>query len=75
MFGALPQPAHMPCPECGVSLPRSERDEHACDESQRIRFELLQLRAEIECFDAQLTAWLRTPEGRFAVFCAARSRS
>jgi hypothetical protein len=74
MFGALPQPAHMPCPECGASLARSEREEHACEESQRIRFELFQLRAEIELFDLQLSDWLKTSAGRFAVFYAAWSR-
>jgi hypothetical protein len=74
MFGSLPQPAQMPCPECGASLARGELEEHACDEAQRIRFELFQLRAEVESFDDDLSAWLNTNAGRFEVFYAAWQR-
>jgi hypothetical protein len=75
MFGSLPQPAFMPCPECGASLARGERDRHACEEAQRIRYELFQLRAELDRFDAELEAWLDTNAGRFAVFYAAWRRA
>lgn len=75
MFGSLPQPAYMPCPECGASLARTEREEHACEEDQRIRYELFQLRTEIDRFDTELAAWLDTSAGRFAVFYAAWRRT
>jgi hypothetical protein len=74
MFGSLPQPAHMPCPDCGVSVPRGVRAEHVCDEAQRTSYELLQLRIEAERFDTELTAWLATPAGRFAIYYAERER-
>jgi hypothetical protein len=74
MFGALPQPTHVPCPECGASIPRGERDNHACDEAQRIRHELFQLRAEVNRFEGDFAAWLKTNAGRFAVFYAAWQR-
>ena len=75
MFGSLPQPAFMPCPECGASLARGEQAGHACEEAQRIRYELFQLRAELDRFDAELEAWLDTSAGRFAVYYAAWRRA
>lgn len=74
MFGSLPQPAHMPCPDCGASVPRAEHGEHVCEPDQRERFQLFQVRLELEQFDGELTSWLATPSGRFAVFYAARQR-
>jgi hypothetical protein len=74
MFGSLPQPAHMPCPECGASIPRGQHSEHACDEAQRIRYELFQLREEVERFESDFGAWLKTDAGRFEVFYAAHRR-
>lgn len=63
-----------PCPDCGASVPREELDEHVCDEGQRIRYELFKIRLEVDRFDRELTGWLATSEGRFAVFCAERER-
>ncbi len=70
MFDLLWQP----CPDCGASVPREELDEHVCDEGQRIRYELFNVRLEVDRFDRELTGWLATSEGRFAVFCAERER-
>jgi len=36
--------------------------------------ELLAAAAELECFELQWRAWLRTPAGRFEVYYAARTR-
>ena len=74
MFGSLPQPAFMPCPSCGASVPRGGQDEHVCDEAQRTAYEVLQVRLESDRFEAELAQWLTTPSGRFAVFYAARER-
>jgi hypothetical protein len=74
MFGSLPQPAFMPCPNCGASVARARQDEHVCDEKQRRSYELLQARVEADRFDTQLTEWLETPSGRFAIFYAERER-
>lgn len=74
MFGAFPQPRHMPCTECGVSLARVDADAHVCDAEKRLDFSLFQLRDEIAEFEAQLTAWLASARGRFAVWLAERER-
>ncbi|HZB35981.1 MAG TPA: hypothetical protein VE440_07920 [Gaiellaceae bacterium] len=74
MFGSLPQPAHMPCPDCGASVPREAEAKHVCDEAQRTSYELFQVRLEADRFDTELTRWLASANGRFAVFYAERQR-
>jgi hypothetical protein len=74
MSSFLPQPAFLPCSDCGASVPRNHREQHVCDPEQRARYELFQVRLEVERFDGELTSWLRTPEGRFAIFYAERER-
>ncbi len=46
-----------------------------CEEMRLLDFRLLQLRDEIEAFDDQLSAWLRTARGRFATWLAVRDRT
>lgn len=75
MVSSLPLPAHMPCSECGASLARGEEDRHVCDEQRRLRYQLIQLRAEIAGFDDDLATYLDSPEGRFEAWYAARRRS
>jgi hypothetical protein len=74
MSGPFPQPAYMPCPECGASVPAEKHAEHACDPDQRSRYESFRVKLEIERFDGELTTWLCTPAGRFAIFYAERQR-
>jgi hypothetical protein len=74
MFGSLPQPAHLPCPTCGAAVPRDELYGHECDGRRRDRYERFQARVEAERFDVELSSWLDTPAGRFAVFYAERQR-
>lgn len=74
MSSSLPQPAFQPCSDCGASVPRSQHEQHVCDPEQRARYEAFQVRLEVERFDGELTSWLRTPEGRFAIFYAERAR-
>ena len=74
MFGSLPQPAFMPCPVCGASVARASQAEHTCDETQRTSYEVLQIRIETDRFDHELTSWLATPAGRFAVYYAELQR-
>jgi hypothetical protein len=64
----------MPCPECGVSLSREERDGHVCDAAQRARYALFQFREEIGRFELELARWLQSVDGRFEVFYAAWQR-
>jgi len=69
---SLPPPRFMPCERCGASVERGA--EHECDEERIVEFRLVQLRPEIETFDAQVVAWLDTPHGRFERFYAERTR-
>ena len=67
-------PSHMPCPECGASVAAGELDEHMCDEERRLDYQLFQLRADVAAFDVALSAYLESPQGRFAVWLAERDR-
>ena len=64
----------MPCDECGASLDRDERDEHACDLDRRLEYQLFQHRAAIANFDSELSAYLASSQGRFAVWYAEHTR-
>ena len=74
VFESLPQPAFMPCPECGVSLERRAAARHTCTEEQRLAFLLVQLRQGIESFERDLADYLTTARGRFEVWYAERQR-
>jgi hypothetical protein len=65
---------YMPCARCGVSLSQAERGTHICDAQRRARFEAFQLRQELAEFDRELAAFLGSPAGQFAVYCAERDR-
>jgi hypothetical protein len=71
---AFPTPDHMPCPDCGASVPVAGGTGHVCDDDRRLDFRLAELRPEIERFDGDYVAWLDTPEGRFARFIAEHDR-
>jgi hypothetical protein len=74
MFGAFPQPPHMPCPDCGASLQRSAADSHVCDPERKLDYHLYLVRDEVAAFDEQLAAWLASARGRFAAWLAERER-
>jgi hypothetical protein len=74
VFGSIPQPAYMPCEECGASLPVSARDNHVCSEQRRLAYRLFQLRAELAAFEGQFAAWVESPQGRFELWYAERER-
>lgn len=74
MSGPFPQPAFVPCPDCGASVRSEQHELHACDPVERARYESFQARLEVERFDHELTSWLRSPAGRFAIFYAERDR-
>jgi hypothetical protein len=71
---AFPTPDHMPCPDCGASVPVAGGAAHVCDDARRVDFRLAELRPEIARFDDDYAAWLETPEGRFARFIAEHDR-
>jgi hypothetical protein len=74
MFDSLPQPRHLPCPECGESVAVAARERHACEEERWAAYQLFQLRGEIATLEDQITAYLASPRGRFEVWDAARRR-
>lgn len=65
---------HMPCAECGASVPEPERYEHSCDPVRVLEFRLFQLRDEVAGFDESLSDYLASPQGRFAQWLAERER-
>jgi hypothetical protein len=74
MAFAFPTPAHMPCPDCGASVPVAAEPQHVCDEDRILDYRIVRLGPEIAQFDDDLAAWLETPEGRFARFIAEYDR-
>jgi hypothetical protein len=74
MFGDPPIPSHMPCADCGASVAHAEFPSHVCDPERLHRFRLFPFRDEIEAFDVQLTDWLASAPGRFAIWVAERDR-
>jgi hypothetical protein len=74
MFSFLSQPEYMPCEACGASLARPKRDDHVCDQERWLRFQMFQLRDEIERFEADLRVHLASPFGRFELWYAERQR-
>ncbi len=69
----FPQPHYLPCAECGQSVARDE-EPHVCDRERTLDYVVFQLRDEITEFDGQLSTWLASPAGRFAVWLAVRDR-
>jgi hypothetical protein len=71
---SLPSPRHMPCEQCGASVPRGAEGVHECDEERRLEFHVFALRDEIGSFDDEWSAWLQSPRGRFERYYAERTR-
>ena len=65
---------YMPCPDCGDSLERSKTSDHVCVNERRLDYQMFQLRDEVACFEAQLGAYLATPQGQFELWYAQRRR-
>jgi hypothetical protein len=71
----FPQPHYLPCSECGVSIPAAEAEQHVCDESRKLDFELVKLRGLIDAFETEFAQYLDTARGRFETWIAERGRS
>lgn len=75
MAFAFPSPEHMPCPDCGESIPVAGGSApHVCEEERRLDYRLVEFRPGIERVTDDLAAWLETPHGRFALWLAAHDR-
>jgi hypothetical protein len=66
---------HMPCDECGASVHIGQVEEHECDPVRVLEYRLFQLKDEVAGFDAGLSDYLGSPQGRFAQWIAERERS
>ena len=44
---AFPTPDHMPCPDCGASVPVADEVPHVCDDERQVDFRLVELGPEI----------------------------
>src|SRR3954453_8052581 len=62
------------CPDCGAPVETTAHD-HVCDEERRLSHQLSVLRVRIDAFEDDLSAWLETPQGRFASWDATRRRA
>jgi hypothetical protein len=74
MSSAFAHSHHMPCTECGASLPVDERADHVCDPERRLEYRLFQLRDEVAGFEDGLRGYLDSPQGRFAQLMAEQDR-
>jgi hypothetical protein len=70
----FPTPDHMPCPDCGASVPVAAEVPHTCEDERQVDFRLVDLGPDIARFDDDLADWLETPAGRFARFIAEYDR-
>jgi hypothetical protein len=61
------------CPGCGVAVRRCLlADGHECDPERYAAHQASRLHWQRRGFDDALGAWLASPAGRFAQFCARR---
>ncbi len=65
---------HMPCVECGASVHVADADGHECEPSRLLEYRLFLLGDEVAGFDAGLSDYLSSPQGRFAQWLAERER-
>jgi len=60
------------CPGCGIAVQaaRLAAAGHDCPADRYVAHQLLKARSGLDRLEQDLTRWLRTPQGRFAVFYA-----
>ena len=62
----------VPCGECGEAIERGASSSHRCDPQRRVEFQLGAMQHEIDDFESDLAEFLRSKEGRFESWLAAR---
>lgn len=70
----IPQPSHMPCPDCGASVARNDRDDHTCEDERWLDYQMFQLREEVEGLESGFASYFDSPAGRFELWYAERMR-
>ena len=63
---------YLPCPECGASVESVVADDHRCTPERLAEYRMFALRDEIATFEDRLADHLRTNQGRFDMWLAAR---
>lgn len=74
MFFTPSQPQYVACQECGACVPRWEADEHVCDPSKWVDFQMVKLGPALFQLERTFGEWLATPAGRFEQMYAERDR-
>lgn len=65
-------PRFMPCSDCGESVELNDAVVHHCNSERLADFQIFRLREDTAKFEARLTHYLHTTNGRFEVWLAAR---
>lgn len=65
---------YLPCPDCGASVERTQREKHVCDRARWLEYQLFQRRKELSAFESDFGAYLDTLRGQFDVWYAERRR-
>jgi hypothetical protein len=69
-----PIPAYLDCPDCGTSIPVDKVELHACDDRHRRDHLERMTSAAVAELEADIRSFLQTPQGRFELFYAQRTR-
>lgn len=70
----FPQPRYMPCSDCGAAVEQAKKDEHVCNRTRLVDFQMFQLREEVAGVEEELGEYFDTPQGRFELWWAERER-
>jgi hypothetical protein len=65
---------YVSCDDCGASVARDESSRHECDPERRLDYLIFQLRNEVARFEAEVSAYLDSPHGRFESWYAEHQR-
>jgi hypothetical protein len=64
----------MPCSQCGAPVEHANEDEHVCDRTRLLDYQMFQLREEIAAVEREVGAYFDSPQGRFELWLAERER-
>lgn len=70
-FASYPQSRFQPCPTCGASVESARAAEHRCEDERLVAAAVGEEGAR---FEAEFSAWLASPHGRFLIWLAERTR-
>jgi hypothetical protein len=74
VFRGFPEPAYMPCPDCGASVARIEASAHECEREQWLDYQIFQRGEDVERVTSEIADYLASARGTFELWCAERER-